>query len=62
MKIFFNSEEEKQDFIVRLCPGDVLKNVDSRTKCFGLYFAGREVEECAACWANCGVEMEVYDH
>jgi hypothetical protein len=49
MKIIFDSEEEKEDFMANLCPDDVLPAKLSDF-CYG---------PCSECWKNCGIEMEV---
>ena len=54
MKIIFDSEEEKENFIKDRCPTDILKNL-GEIECdeFDNYGV------CEKCWKNCGIEMEV---
>ena len=52
MKIIFDSEEQKENFMADLCPDDVCDALHAKSSdfCYGL---------CSECWKNCGIEMEV---
>lgn len=57
MKIIFDSEEQKANFIDLIkcyCPGELDENmryVDDE-EC-------KTIPNCSKCWENCGIEMEV---
>lgn len=48
MKIIFDSEEEKENFLDYVCPKDVLPHCT--------YLCD---DTCLDCWENAGVEMDV---
>ena len=50
MKIIFDSEEQKMEFVGGLCVRDFM---DCYTPCSAIYHS------CTECWKNSGVEMEV---
>jgi len=54
MKIIFDSDEEKEDFIKDRCPTDILKSLrDVEYDCCDI------CGTCKECWETCGIEMEV---
>ena len=53
MKIIFDSEEQKEDFMADVCPDDVsiALHAELSDRCYGPC--------CSECWKNCGIELEV---
>lgn len=57
MKIIFDSEKQKDDFMELMkanCPSDLDNNLRE--------LQGEECkypDTCSKCWSNCGIEMEI---
>lgn len=53
MKIVFDNEKQKKEFIAGFCPRNVDINAIEHIECEDAY--------CITCWENCGIELEVKD-